>query len=40
MESSNNIVDLEAYRKEQSNIEELATLMAEQYEATYHEPED
>lgn len=31
------LVDLQSFRKEQAELEELATLLAEQYEASYYD---
>lgn len=36
--SVTNVIDLEAYRQWLSDLDEYASLLAEQYEAIYHEP--
>lgn len=35
-----NVIDLQAHRQELADIEEYASLLAEQYEAIYHEPNE
>lgn len=35
-----NVIDLESYRQWLADLDEYASLLAEQYEAIYHEPDE